>query len=130
MASIRELSDLTGFSRDALTARAKRFGLDMDNLNPKSLLMLKPLDEQHARGLSLEQQRTAESFENTRLKKLQADEKDRQLANVDQLIEAENDLHEGIAAIVKSSELSDDNKEDVLSLIRDHCKRWAEGFGS
>ena len=129
MQSVREISDFSGFSRDALTTRVKRWGLKGADICFKAFFDLKPLDAGHASKISLEDQRTLESEQATRLKKLQADEKEGILADVEALMEAQNELHEGIAAIVKRSGLPEAEKEDILTAIRDHAAKWGEGFG-
>ena len=129
MASINGLASATGYSRDAITKRVNRFGLPSD-FDPKKVLALIPLDEVQANKISLEEARTDLAIEDTRLKRLSADEKEGRLADVFQLIEAENELLEGIAAIIKSSSLAADRKEDVLSAIRDHGKTWRDKYGT
>lgn len=128
MASIRELSNITGFGRDAIRSRVKRWNLG-DNPDPKKILMLRPLDEAHQRSRTLEEQRTEESFEATRLKRFQADEKEGKLADVDELLTAINDYNDRITATIKTSDLSDDRKEDIFTALRDQVRLWGERFG-
>lgn len=128
MASVRELANITGYSRDAINMRVKRWGLG-SNPDPKRILQLIPLDQDHEERLSLEQQRTEESRENTRLKKLAADKLEAKLADVDELMAAENELFSGILAIIKTSELSEDRKEDIYSAFREHTRTWRDGLG-
>ena len=127
MPTINKIADFTGFDRAAITRRVKRFGLEKD-INPKDIFNLKPLDQAHENKITLEAARTDLAIEDTRLKRLQAEKIEGQLADVDQLMEAENRLLEGIAAIVKASPLDDSRKEDIFTAIRDHGRKWEEGF--
>ena len=125
--SINAIAEFTGFDRGALTKRAKRLGLSGD-INPKLLLQLIPLDEAQEGALDLQQERAKEARESARLKRLQADEKERKLADVDWLMEANNELLEGIAQNIKKSDLADDRKEDCLDAIAEHLRKWGEQY--
>ena len=127
MASINSISDFTGFDRAAITRRVKRFELTGE-ISCKDIFDLKPLDEKHANKLSLEEARTDLAVEDTRLKRLQAEKIEGTVADVDLLMRAENELLEGIASIIKSSALEKDKKDDIYTAIRDHGRKWEEGF--
>ena len=129
MPSINSIADFTGFDRAAITRRAKRFGLE-GNISCKDIFDLKPLDKKHANKLSLEEARTDLAVEDTRLKRLQAEKIEGTVADVDLLMKAENELLEGISAIVKSSTLEKDKKDDIYTAIRDHGRKWEKGFES
>ena len=127
MPTINGISDYTGFDRQAITRRVKRFGLTGD-ISCKDVFDLKPLDEKHANKLSLEEARTDLAVEDARLKRLQAEKIEGKVADVDLLLQAENELLEGIAAIIKSSSLEKDKKDDIFTAIRDHGRKWEDGF--
>ena len=124
--TIRQLCDLTGFSRDAITTRVRRWNLP-DDFSAKDVLQLRPLDDGHARSLSLEEARTELAIEQTRIARQQADKNDGNLVEVDAILEKQNELLGGIAAIIKSSPIPDAQKEDIFDAIRDHGRNWGEG---
>lgn len=127
MPTINAIVEFTGFDRGAIVRRIKRFELEQP-ISCKDIFSLKPLDEKHANKISLEEARTELAIEDTRLKRLQAEKIEGQLADVDQLMEAENQLFEGIAAIIKSSQLEQSKKDDIYTLIRDHGRKWQTSF--
>ena len=127
MPSCTAIAQFTGFDRNSIKTRQMRWGLGKE-IDPKKVLQLRPLDEQHAQRISLEQARTDLAVEETRLKRLQAEKIEGEVAGVTELMEAENALLEGIAQIIRGSDLSDRSKEDIFNAIRDHGKKWAEGF--
>ena len=122
--TIKELSELTGFHRDSIQRRVRRFGLDPKNFDPKKVLDLKVLDEVHQHHRSLEQARTELALEDAELKRLQRKKIEERLADIDDLMPAELHLLEGISAIIKSSPLDEDRKEDIFSAIDDYIQRW------
>ena len=127
MPSCTAIAQFTGFDRNSIKTRQMRWGLGKE-IDPKKVLQLRPLDEQHAQRISLEQARTDLAVEETRLKRLQAEMIEGEVAGVTELMEAENALLEGIAQIIRGSDLSDRSKEDIFNAIRDHGKKWSEGF--
>ena len=127
MPSTNAISEFTGFDRAAITRRVKRFNLGKE-VACKDIFDLKPLDEAHEKKMSLEAARTDLAIEDTRLKRLQAEKIEGQLADVDKLMEAENRLLEGVAAIIKASTLEEERKEDIFTAIRDHGRKWEDGF--
>lgn len=129
MPSIREISDFTGFARDSITTRTKRFGLDLDKLTCKQVLQLIPLDEDHGIRRSLEEERANNTRLDSQLKQIQIEKLEGKLADVDELLAATNELHDGIAAIIRSSDLGDDEKGDIFSRIQDFGKGWGERMG-
>jgi len=128
MPTVNEIATWTGFSRASITTRVKRWGLGK-NVDPKAVLDLRPLDQAHASKRSLEEQRALESFEATRLKRMQADKMEGRTCDVDEVLEAVNELHEGVAQLIKTSGLSEDRKEDIFSALRDHVRKWGERAG-
>ena len=127
MPSCTAIAQFTGYDRNSIKTRQMRWGLGKE-IDPKKVLQLRPLDEQHAQRISLEQARTDLAVEETRLKRLQAEKIEGEGAGVTELMEAENALLEGIAQIVRGSDLSDRGKEDIFNAIRDHGQKWSEGF--
>ena len=127
MPTCTAIAQFTGFDRHSIKTRQTRWGLGKE-IDPKAVLQLRPLDEQHAQRISLEAARTDLAIEETRLKRLQAEKIEGEVAEVSALMKAENDLLEGIAQIIKGSDLNERAKDDIFNAIRDHGKKWAEGF--
>ena len=127
MPTCTAIAQFTGFDRHSIKTRQTRWGLGKE-IDPKAVLQLRPLDEQHAQRISLEAARTDLAIEETRLKRLQAEKIEGEVAEVSALMKAENDLLEGIAQIIKGSDLNARAKEAIFNAIRDHGKKWAEGF--
>ena len=126
MAGIRELARVTGFSRDAIRARVSKFNLG-DDPDPKRIFKLIPLSDEQERKVSLEESRTELAVQQARVARLNAEKMEGRLADVDELMTAENELLEGIASIIRSSDLDDGRKDDIFTAIRDHGRRWADG---
>lgn len=118
-----EIATFTRFSRDAVNLRVKRKGLSGD-IDPREVLMLQPLDENHQKRITLEEARTEETIQSTELKRIQRERLESELAPVDELKAEESRLLEGIAAIIRSSPLEDTRKEDIFSAINDHLDTW------
>ena len=102
-------------------------GLSGD-IDPKELLQLIPLSEAQEGALDLQEERAKEAQQSARLKRLQADEKERKLADVDELMERINELHEGFAQLIKVADMPDDRKEDILGGIVDFWQEWGSQF--
>ena len=127
MPTINAIAEFTGFDRASITRRAKRFELGKE-VSCKDLFDLKPLDVAHERKMTLEAARTELAIEDARLKRLHAEKIEGKLADVDELMAAENGLLEGIAGVIKASPLDDSRKEDIFTAIQDHAKQWEAGY--
>lgn len=127
MPTAHAIHKFTRFSRPAIESRVERFGLSGD-LDPRDILQLKPLEDLEEGNLDLQQERAKEAKASARLKTLQADEKEGRLADVEQLMEKLNELHEGFAQLIKSSDLPDDRKGDILGGIQDFTREWGASF--
>ena len=123
MTSINKLSEVTGFSREAIRTRIKRFNLP-DNWNPKDIMELKPLDQTHSSKMSLEQARTELAQEETALKRLKREHLEGKLCDVDLILDAEERLLSGIASIIRNSDIEEDRKIDIFTAIQDHGDQW------
>ena len=123
MTSINKLSEVTGFSREAIRTRIKRFNLS-ENWNPKDIMELKPLDETHSAKISLEQARTELAQEETALKRLKREHLEGKLCDVELILAAEERLLSGIASIIRNSDIEEDRKIDIFTAIQDHGDNW------
>lgn len=68
------------------------------------------------------------NMEDARLKRLHAEKMEGTLANVDELNAANAELFEGMAAIIRTSDLTDSRKGDIFTAISDHLTSWAAQF--
>ena len=128
MSSIRNLANATGFSRDAITTRVKRWNLG-DDFDPKAVLTLRPLEDDGTGGISLAEARTLESMEKTALLKIQRQRLEGKLADVEEISAAMVAVFGTMGKIVKASKLDDDAKGDLLGSMNDCVRKWAEGGG-
>ena len=123
MTNIRELSGSTGFSRDAIRLRVKRYNLP-EEFDAKDVIQLRPLDEKHAKKISLEEARTEETIESTELKRIQRQKLEGELAPVVELRDINARLLERISTIIRASPLDSTRKQDIFGLISDEIDAW------
>ena len=127
MATARMIADFTGFSRDAVTRRVRRFNLEVDDLNPKDILDLKPLAASSSDEMSLEEARTQQAIEDTALKRAQRMKIEEALAPTEELQAEVVGLFDGIGKIIGSSPLDEKRKEDLLEQMNTFIKEnWGK----
>ena len=125
--SVRELASITGFGRDSLATRIRRFGLGK-NWRPKDLFELKPLDGEHASKLSLEEERAALAREQRKLAEWRRGQLEKRLADVNELLAAHSAVMGGIAAQIRASKLAEDLKEILFEDIVRSVQEWAADY--
>jgi hypothetical protein len=81
------------------------------------------LRDESNRG-SLEQARTEDALASARLKRLQAEKLEGNLADVGEILEWQNDIFDRVIATVKKSSMTDAEKEDCLSQIAESARCW------
>jgi hypothetical protein len=74
----------------------------------------------------LEEARIRQTVADARCKELTAQKLEGSLADVAELMEAQNTIIDTLSAIVKKSALSDNEKEDILSAFSQAARAWAE----
>lgn len=76
---------------------------------------------------SLEQARIENTVADTKMKTLQAAKMEGVLADVTEVLQCQQNLFEDISAVIKKSNLSDNEKEDLLNAMVKTAKDWAGG---
>lgn len=112
----------TGFSRDAIRKRFDLFGLGK-TADPREVFALKTLEENKDSG-SLEEARKRQAEADAHLKELQAQKLQSILAPVDDLRAELSTLFDSISAVIRKSNLDEDDKQDVLTQMSDIVKEW------
>lgn len=123
MPTVNAIAKFTGFDRASIQRRVDRFDLGAD-VRVKDVVMLRPLDEEHANKITLEEARTAEAKESAALKRIQREKLEGKLADIDELLPRLNGLLDGVAATIKTSPLDEARKDDVFTAIRDFLREW------
>lgn len=116
MHSIREIADFTGFSRDAITTRVRRWNLDAERLSVKDVLTLKPLNGA-SEAMTLEKAR----IENTQLSsekiKIELETYNRERLLIEELSTALNATLSETRATIEASPLSQGQKDDIIDTL-------------
>jgi hypothetical protein len=135
--SINEMHLFTGFDRGTIQRRADALGLIHEDgpkhsklYDVKDLLQLVPAPTRHGStddgSSTLEEARIRQTVADARCKELTAQKLEGSLADVAELMEAQNTIIDTLSAIVKKSALSDNEKEDILSAFSQAARTWAE----
>jgi hypothetical protein len=133
--SIKQLAELVGTNRETVSKHATGIGLvpaDGEKgaklYDSRKLLRLValPSRESIGGGESLEEAKIRQTLADAEVKELTAKKLKGQLASVTDLLEAQNAILDKIAAIIKKSSMSDDDKEDALSAMSEAGRFWEE----
>jgi hypothetical protein len=135
--SINELAGIVGADRATVQRRADQLGLVHQDgqkqaklYDSRTLLQLVPLPSRSSSidsdSSTLEEARIRQTVADARCKELTAQKLEGSLADVAELMEAQNTIIDTLAAIVKKSALSDNEKEDILSAFSQAARTWAE----
>lgn len=135
--SINELASIVGADRATVQRRADQLGLVHKDgqkqaklYDSRTLLQLVPLPSRSSSidsdSATLEEARIRQTVADARCKELTAQKLEGSLADVAELMEAQNTIIDTLSAIVKKSALSDNEKEDILSAFSQAARTWAE----
>ena len=135
--SVNELASIVGADRATVQRRADQLGLVHQDgqkqaklYDSRTLLQLVPLPSRSSSidsdSSTLEEARIRQTVADARCKELTAQKLEGSLADVAELMEAQNTIIDTLAAIVKKSALSDNEKEDILSAFSQAARAWAE----
>ena len=113
MASIAGLSNATGFSRDAISKRKTLFELD-DDFDPRDVLDLKPLDEQNANRVTLEQARTIETQLKSEKLEVELQTLRKERIPMEIFNQVLSDTCAVIKAVIEASDLEDKEKQQIF----------------
>jgi hypothetical protein len=133
---IQQIAAIAGTNRETVKKRADQLGLlptDGEKgaklYDTRKLLRLveeRQRNESITGGESLEEAKIRQTLADAEVKELTAKKLKGQLASVTDLLEAQNAILDKIAAIIKKSSMSDDDKEDALSAMSEAGRFWEE----
>lgn len=119
MATINGLSRDTGFSRNAIRDRVKRFNLGED-FEIKDVLQLIPLDDRQRKQRSLEEERADLAHHQGRKAKMEADMMDGKLVEVEEFYGPILWWIHTQASLIKSANMPEETKEAIFHNLNDH----------
>jgi len=123
MPTVASIAKFTRFSREAIDTRAKRKGLKGD-IDPREIIQLIPLDT-HPENMTLEKARTELALQQARKAKVDADKAESKVIAREDVVAALGQLYDGLATIVRGSELDEDKKEDIFATLDEFATNWA-----
>lgn len=132
--SIKEISAIAGTNRETVEKRANQLGLihkDGDKgaklYDTRAILQLVPCPSRGSEGAETkEEAQIRQILADAKLKELQSQKLEGDLAPVSEILTLQNSIFDSIAAIIKKSALSDDDKADILENISIAARNWAE----
>ena len=134
--SVNKIASIVGADRATVQRRADQLGLIPQD-GPKqaklydcrTLLQLVPSPvavRDTGEMMTLEEARIRQTTADARVKELQAEKLEGTMADVSELLELQNAMFDDLAARIKKSKLSDEEKEDLLDAISGDVRKWAE----
>jgi hypothetical protein len=132
--SIREISAIAGTNRETVEKRANQLGLipkDGDKgaklYDTRAILQLVPCPTRGSEGAETkEEAQIRQILADAKLKELQSQKLEGDLAPVSEILTLQNSIFDSIAAIIKKSSLPEDDKADILENISSAARNWAE----
>ena len=136
--SVNQLATLVRADRATVQRRADQLGLEVTPgpkhaklYNSWELLQLVPIPTKASAGIegasTLEEARIRQTLADAEVKELTAKKLRGELADVSEVMAAQNDLFDQIAAIIKKSEIKETDKEDILSVISEVPRKvWGD----
>jgi len=135
--SVKELSAIAGTNRETVQKRADQLGLiaipgdkGAKLYDSRALVQLIPPPTRGgihgAEAASLEEARIRQTQADADLKELQAEKLRGSLADISEVMEAQNSIFDQLAAIVKKSAMTEVEKEDALSAMSAAFRFWED----
>ena len=134
--SINELASLVGADRLTVKRRADQLGLQCQEggrgamlYDSRALLQLVPPPSRIASdgdAVTLEEARIRQTLADAKVKELAAAKAEGLLADVEELLEAQNGIFDLVIGAIKASSLTDDEKEDMLGMIAKRAEFWRD----
>lgn len=132
--SIREISSIAGTNRETVEKRANQLGLlpkDGEKgaklYDTRAILQLVPCPTRGSEGAETkEEAQIRQILADAKLKELQSQKLEGDLAPVSEILTLQNSIFDSIAAIIKKSSLPEDDKADILENISSAARNWAE----
>ena len=132
--SIKELSAIAGTNRETVEKRANQLGLIPKDgekgaklYDTRAILQLVPCPTRGSEGAETkEEAQIRQILADAKLKELQSQKLEGDLAPVSEILTLQNSIFDSIAAIIKKSSLPEDDKADILENISSAARNWAE----
>jgi len=134
--SINEIASIVGADRATVKRRADQFGLAGQEGEKNSvcydtriLLQLVPAPSRNGdtgEGVTLEEARIRQTVADARVKEFAAAKAEGLLADIDELLAAQNSIFDVVIGQVKASSMTEDEKEDCLSAMAKQAEFWLE----
>lgn len=132
--SIKEISAIAGTNRETVEKRANQLGLIHKDgekgaklYDTRAILQLVPCPSRGSEGAETkEEAQIRQILADAKLKELQSQKLEGDLAPVSEILTLQNAIFDSIAAIIKKSALSDDDKADILDNISIAARNWSQ----
>lgn len=132
--SIKEISAIAGTNRETVEKRANQLGLIPKDgekgaklYDTRAILQLVPCPTRGSEGAETkEEAQIRQILADAKLKELQSQKLEGDLAPVSEILTLQNSIFDSIAAIIKKSSLPEDDKADILENISSAARNWAE----
>ena len=125
MTTVQGLARATGYSAPAIRLRRDKFGLP-EKFDGRKVVLLAPLDGGTASDqMTLEKARTELALQQARKAKVDADKAESKVIAREDVVAALGQLYDGLATIVRGSELDEDKKEDIFATLDEFASNWA-----
>jgi hypothetical protein len=131
--SVNELASLIGADRATVIRRADQLNLVPDDgpkgaklYETRQLLQLVPIPTRNssADSSTLEEARIKQTLADARVKELTAQKLEGTLADVEELLMAQNEIMDDVAALIKRSSMAQNEKEEILEKITEAARAW------
>ena len=131
--SLNEIASIIGADRATVIRRADQLGLETvpgkgqaKLVETRLLLQLVPIPTRNSTGDSstLEEARIKQTLADARVKELTAQKLEGTLADVEEVLAAQNEIMDDVAAMIKASGLTQNEKEEILGRIADAARAW------
>lgn len=132
--SIKELSAIAGTNRETVEKRANQLGLIPKDgekgaklYDTRAILQLVPCPTRGSEGAETkEEAQIRQILADAKVKELTAQKLEGDLAPVSEIMALQNSIFDSITAIVKKSNLPEDDKADILENIARAAREWSE----
>ena len=132
--SVNEIATMLGVDRATVLRRAEALGIEFEHgphraklFQTREIMQLVPVPLRSSTAhddATLEEAKIRQTMADAEVKELTAQKLKGNLADVGEVMEAQNDILDQVLAIIKKSAMSDNDKEDCLSSISKAARIW------
>ena len=131
--SLNEIASIIGADRATVIRRVDQLGIEVTPgkgqakmVETRLLLQLVPIPTRNSTGDSstLEEARIRQTVADARVKELTAQKLEGTLADVEEVLAAQNEIMSDVAGMIKASGLTQNEKEEILGRIADAARAW------